>query len=528
MSSSWPQRALRAVAASAAAPRYSDLGPARATSASSFVSCARPFSSHSHHHHHPSSPPKLVSGGGRTLDITPGEAPLPAYRRLVQSSALARDPHQEAAMGVLQRLFERLSSAGWGGGGGASPPGGAAAGGAARARAGGGFMSSLFGGGGGASSSASSPRSAGAAGVTGVYLWGGTGSGKTLLMELFHAALPPAARKRRVHFHAFMLDVHARLHRARSSQAGRTDPLAHVASELAAEARVLCLDEFQVTDVGDAMILKRLLEALFDAGVVMVATSNRSPDDLYYRGLQRELFLPCIRLLHARCDVHAIGSPTDYRLLATRVDAGKTWLTPQRGPSRDADFDALWQRHRGGGSETVVTLSAHGRDVVVPRAVALSTARPAARFTFQELCGAPLYAADYASIAGSFACVYVEGIPRLSMNERNELRRLITLVDVLYDHGVKLVATAEDEPAALFTVSPPAPAAAATNGAAAPAPPPPTTSEARLSLGGGAAGAQHDEVFAWDRCVSRLLEMAGEEYLQQPWQGASAHGPGSR
>ena len=265
----------------------------------------------------------------------------------------------------------------------------------------------------------------------GIYLHGPVGRGKSMLMDLFFAAAPVAA-KRRVHFNAFMLDVHRRLNAARATR--RADPLAHVAAVLAVEARLLCFDEFQVKDVADAMILARLFSALLDRGVIVVATSNTAPDRLYEGGLQRELFLPFIALLKQRLDVIAVAAGVDHRLV--RLRGKPVWFQPD-DPTAAAAIDALFAELSEGREAAPQTLDVAGRLLKVPLA-----AGKVARFTFASLCGQPLGAADYLALAARYRVLIVEHIPRFDPASRNEAARFIALIDQLYETRTVLVASA--------------------------------------------------------------------------------------
>lgn len=269
----------------------------------------------------------------------------------------------------------------------------------------------------------------------GLYLWGGVGRGKSMLMDLFFAAAEVPA-KRRVHFNAFMAEVHALLHDLRQ-QAHVRDPLPEAAKRL--EQRLLCFDEFQVEDVADAMILGRLFEHLLARGTVIVATSNTPPDRLYHHGLNRPLFLPFIAILKARLDVvHLAGS--DYR----RAFSGEAYQT---GPEAAAAMDAIWAS-LGGDHAHATTLTVLGRRLAVPRA-----AKGAARFAFADLCERPLGSADYLALTGAFDTLVIDAIPVFGPASREAAKRFQTLIDILYDRGVRLYCSAAAAPDALFPES---------------------------------------------------------------------------
>jgi predicted ATPase len=330
-----------------------------------------------------------------------------------------------------------------------------------------------------------------------------------------------------VHFHEFMQGVNARLHAVRSSGV-RGDPLSVVARDLTNEHWMLCFDEVQVTDVGDAMVLRRLFEGLYENGLVMLATSNRAPSELYAGGLQRELFMPFVSLLNARCGVHHLASPNDHRLrvLSGGRGAGSAssspWLCP--APSLDPRehaaglasvsraFESAWEAAAAAHGEAecpqALPVEGQGRDFLVPRA--LPKAR-AARFTFSELCGAPLYAGDYAALTRHFGHLFLEGIPVLGMGERNELRRLVTLVDILYDSKVRLTASAAADPTETFRVDDEE-HQGSEGQARARRQQLPSSGVERISIAPSHHKAKYDEVFAWDRAVSRLIEMGSSEY----------------
>ena len=309
-------------------------------------------------------------------------------------------------------------------------------------------------------------------GVTGVYLHGGVGRGKSMLMDLFFDAAP-TDRKRRAHFHEFMLDVHARIAMARD--AGGGDPIARVAKAIAEEAWLLCFDELQVTDIGDAMILGRLFEGLFGRGVVLVATSNRPPEDLYKDGLNRQLFTPFIDLLNEKMEIAELDAERDYRL--QRLAAAPTWFTPL-GPDADASMDAVWRRMRGGERSRAEAVAVQGRTLEVPRA-----AGGAARFTFEALCAQPVGAADYLALARRYHTLFIDRIPALTPDRRNEAKRFVTLVDALYETKTKLVASAAEEPGALYP--------------------------------------QGDGSFEFARTASRLIEMRSRDYLAEARGGST-------
>jgi cell division protein ZapE len=275
-------------------------------------------------------------------------------------------------------------------------------------------------------------------GVRGLYLWGGVGRGKSMLMDLFfaHAGI---ARKRRVHFHAFMQEIQSGLHEARKS--GVDDALKPVAEAVIRDVSLLCFDEMQITDITDAMIVGRLFEMLFEAGVVIVTTSNRPPEDLYKDGLNRQLFLPFIDILNTKLEVHEITSLTDYR--QHRLEGERTYFAPANAESRRA-IDELWRDLTGGKSEELV-LEVKGREVHLPRYWA-----GMARAEFWDLCGQPLGPADYLALVGAVKLLVLENVPRLDSSKFNEAKRFVTLIDSLYEARTRLIMSAEEEPERLY------------------------------------------------------------------------------
>lgn len=312
--------------------------------------------------------------------------------------------------------------------------------------------------------------------IRGLYIWGDVGRGKTMLMDLFMET-SRVRRKRRAHFHEFMADVHERIHAYRQKlKAGEVkgdDPIAPVAADLAEEAWLLCFDEFSVTDIADAMILGRLFGKLFEEGVVVVATSNVVPDLLYREGLNRALFLPFIKLLQERMAVVKLESRTDFRL--EKLAGQPVWITPA-DERAGAAMDAAWTRLTGGAEGERSELSVKGRQVAVPR-----QAHGVARFSFSDLCEKPLGGSDYLAIAHHYHTVMIDRIPVMKgLQQRNEAKRFIILIDALYDNQVKLVASAGAEPTSLY-----------------------------LSDEGV-------EEFEFHRTASRLIEMRSDEYLALP------------
>jgi cell division protein ZapE len=363
--------------------------------------------------------------------------PLKRYRELVASAALAPDAAQEAAIERLQALEDALT----------------------RRKTG------LF-----ARKRTAPPK--------GVYLWGGVGRGKTVLMDLFFNN-SHAHPRRRVHFHEFMAETHERVaawralpEKARRRHKGVNrksvdDPIAPVAFDIASHARLLCFDEFHVSDIADAMILGRLFDALLANDVVVVATSNRHPDDLYPGGINRQLFLPFIETLKSRLDVIELVAARDYRL--AQLSGAPVYYQPL-GPAADAAMDAAWARFICGGREHADRIEVKGRVIKVARA-----ARGAARFEFDELCARPLGASDYLAIARRYGTLFIDRIPRMSAGQRNEAKRFVILIDTLYEMKTKLVCSADAEPDELYN--------------------------------------EGDGAFEFARAASRLMEMRSQNYL---------------
>ena len=274
----------------------------------------------------------------------------------------------------------------------------------------------------------------------GLYLVGNVGRGKSMLMDLFFSA-STVPKKRRVHFHAFMQEVHKRIHEWRQANArksGDADPIPPLAERLAAEAWLLCFDEFQVTNIADAVILGRLFGALFDKGVVVVATSNTAPDDLYKGGLQRELFLPAIEILKKKMDLVELESQTDYRLGRT---AGMTVYHVPLGTAASVELDRVFADLAGEEKPEPTDLLVLGRSVPIPLA-----ANGVARASFVALCEKPLGPADYAAVATHFHTLVLDGIPQFTPAMRDVTRRFVTLVDELYEHRVNLICSAAARP----------------------------------------------------------------------------------
>jgi cell division protein ZapE len=314
--------------------------------------------------------------------------------------------------------------------------------------------------------------------LKGLYVYGEVGRGKTFLMDLFFET-SPVMRKRRVHFHEFMADVHERIHvyrqELKNGEPAEQDPIHRAATAIAEESWLLCFDEFHVTDIADAMILGRLFTRLFEIGAVMVATSNLAPSDLYKDGLNRALFLPFIGLLQRYCEVVRLDARADFRL--EKLTGVPTWYVPPDAKA-DAALDEAWRQLAGGQPGAPHDLVVKGHAVHVPQA-----AMGVAKFTFHELCAQPLAAGDYIKIANEFHTIIVDHIPVMDFSRRNEAKRFIILIDTLYDHAVKLLASAEAQPDELYR------------------------------------GDQGYEAQEFKRTASRLIEMRSQAYLGLP------HGP---
>ncbi|WP_298158832.1 cell division protein ZapE [Brevundimonas sp.] len=317
--------------------------------------------------------------------------------------------------------------------------------------------------------------------VRGLYLWGPPGRGKSILMDLFFA-LAPEPRKTRAHFHAFMARVHDLIRqwregdrKARQAAFGThrgDDPIEPVAALIASEARLLCFDELQVTDIADAMILGRLFDALFERKVVVCITSNRAPDALYKDGINRQLFLPFIERLKERCQVLELTGARDWRL--DRIRASRVWYNGEGGARREG-FEQLWTDLKGDMPECPAHLAVLGRDVVIDR-----TAGGLARATFADLCDRPLGPQDYLAVAARFHTLFLDGVPLLTPDNRQAARRFVTLIDALYEAKTRLVALAAGAPEQLYPAG--------------------------------------DGAFEFERTVSRLNEMSSQSWLE-----AAAH-----
>jgi cell division protein ZapE len=386
----------------------------------------------------------------RNMDAPPAGAdplqgPLPAYRALLADGRLIADPSQRMAAERLQGLWARLR--------GYDPP--------PRPVAANGILSRLL--------RRKAPEGADEARAHGLYLVGEVGRGKSMLMDLFFASAD-LKRKRRIHFHRFMQDAHARIHAWRRANPSGDDPIPPLADAIAAEAALLCFDEFQVNDIADAMILGRLFEALFARGVVVVATSNTLPDDLFAGQPGRDAFLPFIALIKQHLDILVLEGGRDFRRARLRGIA--TWHVPADRRAERA-LDAAFAELTGNARAREERLTVMGRTLPVPLAAA-----GVARFDFAALCATALGAGDYLAIATHFHALVLDAVPLLSPQNHDEARRFITLVDALYDHRVKLVASAAAWPDQLY------------------------------QRGEGAR--------AFERTASRLEEMQSQDYLALP------------
>ncbi len=364
------------------------------------------------------------------------KTPQKVYDALIQSGEYKADPEQAKAVASLTRLFDELIEI-------ESAPKQS-------------FFSRLTGG-----SKVETPL--------GVYMYGGVGRGKSMLMDLFYEILPENIKARRVHFHEFMIEVHDYIHSrsADDSTKGMVDQaLPSLASVIASRARVLCFDEFHVVDITDAMILGRLFKVLFEQGVIVVATSNWAPDDLYKNGLQRERFLSFIELLKTKVEVVHLDSPHDYRAQTTQVEG--TYFTPLNSETRKM-MDQLFHKRTDGAKVKQESFKVKGRKISVRCAV-----DGYARFTFSQLCERPHGAEDYLEIARRYHTVFLEDIPKLSYDRRNEAKRLMNLIDALYEARTRVIISAATTPEKLY--------------------------------------AGHEHAYEFERTISRLLEMQSEEY----------------
>ncbi len=377
--------------------------------------------------------------------LSSADGPLPGYRARIAAGLLTADPAQLMAAERLQTLWRQLR--------GYDPT--------PRPAANAGLLARFL--------RLKPAEGANDARPNGLYLVGEVGRGKSMLMDLFFDAAE-VRRKRRIHFHRFMQDAHARIHAWRRDKPSSDDPIPPLADAIAAEAALLCFDEFQVNDIADAMILGRLFQALFDRAVVIVATSNTTPDNLFAGQPGRDAFLPFIAILKAHLDVLVLDAGRDYR--RSRLRGMPTWHVPADRRAEQA-LDTAFAELTGREPAQAESLVVMGRRLVVPLSAA-----GVARFDFDTLCGAALGPGDYLALATHYHSLVLDGIPRLSPDNYDKARRFINLIDSLYDHRVKLVASADAMPDQLY------------------------------QRGEGAK--------AFERTASRLEEMQSQEYLELP------------
>ncbi len=330
--------------------------------------------------------------------------PVDSYNQRVASGALKDDPDQRHVLEALQNLYVQIEGyrpkSKW-------------------------LLSGVFG--------VTPPR------PKGLYIYGGVGRGKSMLMDMFFETAP-IAPKRRVHFHAFMQEIHEAMHEARKT--GLADPIKPVAEKIVKSASLLCFDEMQITDITDAMIVGRLFEFLLDSGVVIVTTSNRHPDALYKNGLNRALFVPFIETIKARLDIHNLNSDTDHR--QNRLEGQQKFFAPLNADSTAA-IDRVWDDLTGGKSEPL-SIKRKGRSIQIPQ-----FHNGIGRGSFADFCTKPLGPGDFLEIAAKIRVLVLTGIPRLSRANNNEAKRFVTLIDALYEADVALIASADAEPENLYT-----------------------------------------------------------------------------
>ncbi|ORX52837.1 AFG1-like ATPase [Hesseltinella vesiculosa] len=337
-----------------------------------------------------------------------------------------------------------------------------------------------------------------------LYVYGNVGTGKTMVMDLFYDTLP-IDRKRRVHFHAFMLDVHARIHRIKTTTAA-SDPILPLADDIAKESYVLCFDEFQVTDIADAMILRHLFTELFDRGVVLVTTSNRHPSELYKNGIQRQSFVPCIDLLMKKCHVLSLDSGTDYRKIDRERSQHPVFLHPLNAATRQS-INQLTDKLTHHQPLTPKTLRFLGRELIIPE-----QANGVARVTFKDVCANALSAADYLEMVKHFHTIILTNIPRMTMKHRAEARRFITLIDAMYEAKVTLIASAENSIMDIFNADEGQDAIA---------------DQMRLMMDelqvdvsevSSPLFTGQEEAFAFQRALSRLIQMQSKDWVNKDLQ----------
>jgi len=437
-------------------------------------------------------------------------SPMQRYKALIAAGQISKDERQERTVQKLDELAKKVTNY--------SPSRRTLMEekkqSVAAPKTSGGFFGGLFGGGAPkAAAKKKEPPRIKPTGPMGLYVFGSCGTGKTFLMDLFYEAVSVQS-KRRIHFHEWMIDVHERLHRLQKKNAmvkekantvwtaeaamaqrkelknkkqstgkqeSADDLVAQVANEMMNEGWLLCFDEFQVTHISDAIIMKRLFSILWQQGAVVIATSNRPPEDLYLNGLNRPLFLPFIPMLREFCNIHDINSDVDYRLTTTGEEEDRRVYIFPNDNEAFKSLERKFYRLAKGEVLPGAQVETQGRRIVVPKIAANSGV---AWFKFKDLCDKPLGAADYLAVANAFHTVFVCDIPTLTLQERDQVRRFITMIDAFYERHTKLVCTADREPYTLFSVKP---------------------EEKENST--------FDEIFAWDRTVSRLIEMQSVKYL---------------